>query len=614
MFEDIREFVLRNFKQVAESKKLQLQVGLDDKLPKVIRTDGKRLQQILKNLLSNAFKFTTVGRVDLDIYVASKDEVPPILMSKENKVIAFTVKDTGIGIPKEKHQIIFEAFQQADGTTSRKYGGTGLGLSISKQISHMLGGEIRLESEPEKGSTFTLYIPIDYVPLNKRNKNVFTVTEYTSSLEGSSIKEAEGALENKLSLLKNNGSRLLPEMDVSSVDSSGAFKPLIFIIEDDPNFADILRKKVVVHGFNGMIIDKAERVLQLARQLKPAGIILDIYLANSRNGWVILDQLKHDLYTRHIPVQIITASDELIRGNLGGAIATLPKPVSQEQIDQAIKNIKQMYENQSPTILLIESNVKTQNRIKELLKLDHLEIVVESVIKKGFGLLSKKHFNCVVVNSNMLDEDAISSLNQLQSNRSLPLPVIVFSQDKLTPSESNLLKRVNSSGQVHVVQHINEILDKAMFFLHLPYTALTLEQKKILETRQKVIPELANKKILIVDDDIRNIFALTSALERYNMQILFAENGRAGIETLHKHPDIQFVLMDIMMPEMDGYETIERIRKENKFEHLPIVALTAKAMQDDRKRCLDAGATDYITKPVDTDQLISLLKVHLYEQ
>jgi HAMP domain-containing protein/signal transduction histidine kinase/CheY-like chemotaxis protein len=614
-FTDIAEFVTRNFTQIAESKKLQLHVALDNLLPKSLYTDGKRLQQILKNLLSNAFKFTSIGKVILEIGLTSKTHFLQPTLNQAQKIISFTVIDTGIGIPREKHQIIFEAFQQADGTTSRKYGGTGLGLSISRQIAHILGGEIHLESTAGKGSTFTLYLPLTYVPISKRSKNAAIDVEHPTSpklIAGPTKSESTKTTINTLDIISEKKSTASAVKENHTIQGN-VKNPLLFIVEDDPAFANILMDAATENGFSGMFVNKIEQVFHLARDLKPIGILLDIYLEDGSSGWVVLDRLKRDLATRHIPVLVISGGEQLERGKFSGAIDVLQKPVTKEQLHQVMQNIKQVSERLDHQILLIESNAKLQKRIIDTLEQKQLKIVAEPTIEKAQALAKKQNFDCIIINSNFFDDNpnllAHPNFAELFKN----LPTLVLNQSKPGKKEISALKDIGTCKNIYLAQNMAELVDKTMLYLHRPHACLTTEQKKLLESAHRTHLNLVNKKVLIVDDDIRNIFALSSALERYQMQTLFAETGQAGIEMLHNNPDIRVILMDIMMPEMDGYETIQQIREEKRFENLPIIAVTAKAMQDDRKRCLQAGATDYITKPVDIDQLLSILKVWLYE-
>ena len=598
LFMDLREFVNRTFKQVAESKRLKFSVTLAENLPKALHTDGKRLQQILKNLLANAFKFTNSGKVSLQINLEQRPQSPNSAMEKNGSLVAFIVTDTGIGIPPEKHQIIFEAFQQADGTTNRKYGGTGLGLSISRQIAHALGGEIELKSTPKSGSTFTLYLPLTFTPALKRSKTALPHLKIHAE-----AKVNEKYIDEEKS----------PE---NAVDEKTNTQPLLFIIEDDTSFAKILVEAATASGFKTMVLDKAERVMHLALELKPAGILLDIYLPDGGNGLIILDRLKHDMTTRHIPVQLLTSSDSPLRGLAAGALAVLRKPVFKPELKQALQKIRQVIDGHERKILIIEPNIKLQKRIIDLLKNDRFTIMAESTMAKAADLMNHHAVDCLLIDAHLPEQEDFSALfhSPKQSAVLQALQVIILVQGKLSKKENRWLENFSHTKPIYTVHTMAELLDKTMLCLHQPYAELSAEQQNLLAAVQRSHPELSGKKVLIVDDDMRNIFALTSVLERYNMSVIFAENGRTGMALLRKNPDIQVILMDIMMPEMDGYELIALIRGEPGFEKLPIIALTAKAMQDDRKRCLEAGATDYIAKPVDISQLMSTLRVLLADQ
>jgi HAMP domain-containing protein/signal transduction histidine kinase/DNA-binding response OmpR family regulator len=615
-FEDIREFVLRTFKQIAESKHLAFTIELDPRLPKTIHTDGKRLQQVLKNLLSNAFKFTSAGEVKL--HICPHEGTRPVysVFGPINPGVDFKVTDTGIGIPEEKHQIIFEAFQQADGTTSRKYGGTGLGLSISRQLAHMLGGEIYLESRAGKGSTFTFFLPLTYTSMNKRSRSIFAQGPdghlELAGKEGGikEIKEIKEMEEIK------EPAPFLPEVkaeeDIRNASATlDPDKPLLFIVENDPASSGALLEAVTKNGFSGMVINRARRVFPLVRELNPAAILLNVSLTgDNSNGWVVLDRLKHDMSTRHVPVYPFSPPQEARRAMMAGACATLQQPLSKQQLDETIIHLRKIITQTVRKVLVIEPNEKLQKRLVSLLSHKQLEIMTRTSIELSLDEDNPGPLDSCVVDAHLPDMKPAEVLHHLKAQDMFSkLPVTLLWQSK-RPVQTEMAG-LEDLPNVYVARSMDEVVDNVISRLHLPYTSLSTGQKKLLETVRRNDPILANVKILVVDDDIRNIFAITSALERYNMRVVFAENGRTGIELLHKDPDIKIILMDIMMPEMDGYETIERIRKEEKFKKLPIIALTAKAMQDDRKHSLKSGATDYITKPVDIDHLLSTLRVLL---
>ncbi len=608
-FGDIREFVLRTFRQIAESKHLVFTVGLDPRLPKTIHTDGKRLQQVLKNLLSNAFKFTSAGEVNLQI--CPHEGTGPIYPTFESVKpgVDFKVTDTGIGIPEEKHQIIFEAFQQADGTTSRKYGGTGLGLSISRQLAHMLGGEIYLESRAGKGSTFTFYLPLAYTSINKRSRSIFTqALDDSLELVGKGIGMQEIKEPSPLLL------EVKTEEDIkNSLATIDPEKPLLFIVENDPAFSSLLLDAANKNGLGGMVIhNRTSRVFPLVRELNPAAIVLNVSLTeDTNNGWIILDRLKHDMSTRHVPVYPVSLPQDIPRAMMGGACLTLQPPLSKQQLDEAMLHIQKIIAQTTRKVLIIEPNEKLQKRLVSLLSHKALELMTRtSMMGQAMDEDSLGTLDGCIIDAHLPDMKPAEILHHLKTQAMFSrLPVTLLWQSK-KPVQTEMVG-LSDLPNVYVARNMDEVVDNVLLRLHLPYSSLSIGQKKLLETVRRNDPLLAHVKILVVDDDIRNIFAITSALERYNMRVVFAENGRTGIELLYQDPDIRIILMDIMMPEMDGYETIERIRKEEKFRKLPIIALTAKAMQDDRKRSLKSGATDYITKPVDIDLLLSTLRVLL---
>lgn len=603
-FVELHNYIEHNFRQFAQNKGLSFAIELDENLPPVIVNDGKRLQQILKNLLANAFKFTEQGSVTLNISQALLDAHD----QNSKPMIAFAVRDTGIGIPTDKQQIIFEAFQQADGTTSRKYGGTGLGLSISRELAQMLGGRLELVSQPEKGSTFTLYLPQTY----SGAKTTATQPSNTAAKIVSSSPQTSRQ-ENLLAAPIGN---LLPTNAVNEIiDDRQTIQPgeqVLLIIEDDDKFARILLEMAQQQGFKVIVALGSKQGLALAQQYQPDAITLDIHLPDM-DGWTLLDRLKHDSRTRHIPVHILSVDERKQRALQLGAITYLQKPISPKVINQILTETKSFIERKVKRLLVIEDDPVQAQSIIELIGNSDVQSTAVDTGTAALEILRSQHFDCVVLDLGLPDMTGLELIEQIKQDPQLvKLPIIVYTGKEISRQEETQLRRLAESIIVKNVRSPERLLDETALFLHRVQATLPQPQRQMLEQLQQTDPILANRKILIIDDDLRNIFALTSFLESYQMEVLFAENGRDGIETLQANSDIDAVLMDVMMPEMDGYEATRYIRQQSQFRTLPIIALTAKAMPGDREKCIDAGASDYITKPVDTEQLLSLLRVWLY--
>ncbi|MEH2198561.1 HAMP domain-containing protein [Nostoc sp.] len=589
---DLGEQIERTFRQIAESKRLAFIIEFIPELPTTIYTDVKRLQQVLKNLLSNAFKFTEQGEVRLQIALAkqgwSNDQAT---LNQAQNVIAFSVSDTGIGIAPDKQKVIFEAFQQADGSTSRRYGGTGLGLSISREIARLFGGEIKLTSQPGQGSTFTFFFP----QLNPESTSTQLSTHQPSLLTShSSLATQPLALINDDRATIAIGDRVL------------------LIVEDDVNFARILIDMAQQHGFKVITAQNGSTGLSLAQQFLPSAVLLDIRMPEM-DGWTVLDRLKHDPNTRHIPVHIMTVEEGQQRSLQLGAIAYLQKPLTSETISEALVKIKGFVERQVKNLLVVEDDDTQRHSIVELIGNNDVYTTAVATGAEALEAILTQHFDCLVLDLGLPDMTGFELIDRIKL---LPngktLPIIVYTGREISKAQETELRRIAETIIIKDVRSPERLLDETALFLHRIQANLPAPKRQILEQLHSIDYLLAGKKALIVDDDMRNIFALTSMLERYQIQVLYAENGREGITLLENTPDIDVVLMDVMMPEMDGYETTSLIRQNEQFKSLPIIALTAKAMQGDREKCIEAGASDYITKPVDTEQLLSLLRVWLY--
>ena len=597
-FGSLLEAVSRPFRHEAENRKLFFEVQGDPRLGRSLVTDSKRLQQVLKNLLSNAFKFTEQGGVRLTVNSSSGGwSADHPVLNRAGSVIAFEVSDTGIGIPTEKQRIIFEAFQQADAGTSRKYGGTGLGLAISRELASLLGGEIQLKSAPGKGSAFTLYLPQTYVGPSAAN---------VVKTEKSSISSSSPVF---LSPVPGSEKEAQVEDDRGKLQEGDA---VLMIVEDDPHYARILLDLSRDKGFKVLVAMTGTEALSLAREYSPTAISLDVFLPDML-GWTVLNHLKQDPRTRHIPVQMLTLDDDRHHGLSRGAFSFVTKPTSTEQINAAIGKIKEYSKPRRKRLLVVEDNPAEQLSIRELLWHEDIDIDVVDSGAEALETLVKSGYDCAVLDLRLPDMSGFDVLERLRDNPELKdLPVVVFTGRELTPEEDAKLHTLARSVVVKDVESPERLLDETALFLHRVVAQLPAEKQKMLDRLHRSDEALVGRKVLVVDDDVRNIFALSSVLERRGMTVLTAGTGREAIETIQSTPDLAIVLMDIMMPEMDGYETMQVIRQNPSLRRLPIIALTAKAMKGDREKCLEAGASEYLAKPVNTEQLLSALRMWLH--
>ncbi len=596
-FGSLLEAVSRPFRHEAENRKLFFEVKGDPKLGRSLVTDPRRLQQVLKNLLSNAFKFTEHGGVRLTVSSAMSGWSPdhPIL-SGAGSVVAFEVSDTGIGIQPEKQRIIFEAFQQADAGTSRKYGGTGLGLAISRELASLLGGEIQLRSVPGKGSTFTLYLPQTYVgaaaPAAEK-KSSSSASSGLLTAPSTVVSEQEFSIEDDRENIVEGDSVLL-------------------IVEDDPHFARVIADLSHDKGFKVLAARTGAEALALAREYSPAAVSLDVFLPDML-GWTVLNHLKQDPRTRHIPVQMLTLDDDRRHGLARGAFAYVTKPASTEDLEAALARIRDYAQPRRKRLLVIEDNPAEQLSIRELLGHDDIDIDTVESGADALEKLEESSYDCAVLDLRLPDMSGFEVLDQLRDHNQLrDLPVVVFTGRELSPEEDSRLHMLARSVVVKDVESPERLLDETALFLHRVVSKLPADKQRMLDRLHSSDEALFGRKVLIVDDDVRNIFALSSVLERRGMSVLTAGTGREAIATIESTPDLAIVLMDIMMPEMDGYETMQVIRQNASLRRLPIIALTAKAMKGDREKCLEAGASEYLAKPVNTEQLLSALRMWLH--
>ncbi|RUP10324.1 HAMP domain-containing protein [Hyphomicrobium sp.] len=591
-FNGLIEAVARPFRHEAERRALDFQVTFNADLGKTIFTDSKRLQQVLKNLLSNAFKFTREGHVRLTVKPATaKWSSDHPILSTAQTIVAFEVQDSGIGIPADKQKLIFEAFQQADASTSRKYGGTGLGLAISRELAHLLGGEIQLRSEPGAGSVFTLYLPLRYASLASE---VRTKPEATSSAP------------TPLSLAGP-----LPTPVEDDRDNIAAGDQVLLIVEDDVNFARILLDAARDTGFKGIICQRGVEAMALATDYNPTAISLDIHLPDVL-GWSVLSQLKHNPLTRHIPVQVLTLDDDRHHGLARGAYSFLTKPLQADQLKSALRKIGTFSTSTTKKLLIVEDDPAELLSVSALLEDHDLSILSASSGQSAIEILNREDVDCVVLDLKLPDMSGFEILEHMSRQETMrDIPVIVFTGRELSSEENLQIRQYARTVVVKGVESPERLLDETALFLHRVVTELPAEKQELLSRLHDTDDYLIGRKVLLVDDDARNIFALSSLLERRGMEVLTANTGLEAIETLSS-TDVSIVLMDIMMPEMDGYQTMQKIRSSEKNQRLPIIALTAKAMKGDREKCLEAGASDYLAKPVDTEQLISALRMWLH--
>jgi HAMP domain-containing protein/CheY-like chemotaxis protein/signal transduction histidine kinase len=598
-FTSLLDTVERPFRHEAENRHLNFELHTNPQLPRSLVTDSKRLQQVLKNLLSNAFKFTEQGSVVFSVSNATGgwSEDHPVL-GKAGAVIAFEVADTGIGIPFDKQRIIFEAFQQADAGTSRKYGGTGLGLAISRELASLLGGEIQLRSAPGKGSTFTLYLPQTYVGAS---------TGGVTAMEGKSLSSVAPHQLSGVGMPEHPVERIADDRENLQPDDA-----VLLIVEDDLHYARVLCDLSRDKGFKVLVATRGTEALALAREYRPTAISLDVFLPDML-GWTVLNHLKQDPATRHIPVQMLTLDEDRHHGLARGAFAFVTKPTTPEGIKAALTRIKQYAAPRRKRLLVVEDNPAEQLSIRELLGYKDIDVTVVASGAEALAAVTEQSFDCVVLDLRLPDISGFDVLERFRDTPSLnDLPVVVFTGKELSPEEDARLHSLARSVVVKGVESPERLLDETALFLHRIVEELPPEKQKMIEQLHRSDDALVGKKVLVVDDDVRNIFALSSVLERRGMTVLTAGTGREAITTLESTPDVAIALMDIMMPEMDGYETMQVIRQESTLQRLPIIALTAKAMKGDRERCLEAGASEYLAKPVNTEQLLSALRMWLH--
>ncbi|MFT3705354.1 MAG: response regulator [Agriterribacter sp.] len=589
------------FSEVAKNKLINFTINLNETGDINIRTDKQRMEQILRNLLSNAFKFTPrKGLVSLNVYKAPSETLfRNSKLSGVADVLAFAVTDSGIGIPEDKLTVVFEAFQQADGSTKRKYGGTGLGLSISKELANALGGEIHVSSKEGEGSTFTLYLPVTY------DASVMISTEKIVAVkEKNDSPPAKPSVVEKFPLAAGE-----TEDDRYTISENDK---VIVIMEDDQIFSRILLDFVRERNYKGIVAAQGNTGLSYARHYKPDAIILDMKLP-VMDGAEVLRHLKSAPDLRHIPVQIISGYDFRKEGLELGAFDFMHKPAGKEELQQVFSRMEEFIRKKLKKLLIVEDNEKQNKAIRELIGNGDVKSFSAYSGKEAHDMMKAEHFDCVIVDLGLPDMTGFELLEKIKADVQLnKVPIIVYTGKDISKDENARLMRSANTVVLKTADSQERLLDETMLFLHRVESRLPSEKQNIIRKLHKTDEVLKHKKILLVDDDIRNIYSLSNVLEDEGMECLTAENGKIALDVLKDNPDISIVLMDVMMPEMDGYEATREIRKQDKFARLPVIAITAKAMKGDREKCLDAGMSDYISKPVNVEQLLSLMRVWLY--
>jgi signal transduction histidine kinase/DNA-binding response OmpR family regulator len=607
-FADLHNYVDRTFRHVAEAKNVNFTVEVDLSVQRTLTTDSKRLQQIIKNLLSNAFKFTHHGQVSFKVYRATEGWHPENeSLSSSDSVIAFSVSDTGIGISSEKQQIIFEAFQQADGSTSRKYGGTGLGLAISREIARLLGGEIRLVSQPGVGSTFTLYLPSTFTPPKvvrraslARTHTPAATPETTTTVQVNADSFAsDGALiaQNEYSDDRTN---ILPDDRV------------ILIVDNDLGFAQLVLEHAHKVGFKCIVTPLGAAAIALAGDHEPHAILLDISLPDI-DGWRVLDRLKHDPLLRHIPVYVVSTTDRPERGLKRGAQGVLAKPIpTSDMLEQFLLGVREFVDSSTRRFLIADSGDGLATDLTHLFSGAQVEIVSSRTMDDVFDSLREKPLDAVILTPGVSGGSIVTLVDQiLAAPSAMGRPVFLYVPTGASAEDLARWTQLAHEFELQLVESLQQLTEHLLRTACLPVAKLPEHCRTLLNGPDGNCHVLAGKKVMIVDDDIRNIFALSSTLEQHDIVTVSAETGRDAINLLQAAPDVDVVLMDIMMPEMDGIDTMRAIRQISHFKGLPIIAVTAKAMKGDREKCIDAGAWDYLSKPVDPEQLLTVLRAWL---
>jgi signal transduction histidine kinase/CheY-like chemotaxis protein len=619
-FSEIASFAETTFKPIAEARHLRFTIETDVRLPQTIETDLQRLNQILKNLLSNSFKFTEKGEVKLKISLATRNWKPGIssVPDDADKVVSFAISDTGIGIPPEKQSIIFEAFQQAEGSTSRKYGGTGLGLSISRGLAELLGGAIELESYPSRGSTFTLFLPVENVAESISVVGSGTPEDYPQyRLSGDSAE-----IDTLLSSLRVTGTKetgnlqIVSEMINERGDDRYNIQPqdkVVLIVEDDFRFGKIIIEKAHQVGLKAIVATTYIEIFDSVSRFTPIAITLDVKLPDT-SGWKVLDMLRGDFNYRHIPIYLISGEENRLLGLRRGARNFYLKPMENEALNELFEDVLSFDRKKVKKVLIIEDNEVDSSQIARTLQGENLDVSIAPTWGAALEAIRGRDLDCIILDYSLPDISGLDMVREMtQVKKQLP-PVIVYSAMDFDKKELAQLGKISTAVLLKEANSIELLLEETILQLHINHNDLPPEKKMVIERIRRKEDILSGKNVLVVDDDVRNLFALTTVFERFNIHVLTAESGKEAIQLINDDKTkVDMVLMDIMMPEMDGYETTQKIRREHKNSALPIIAVTAKAMMGDRQKCIEAGASDYITKPLKIDQLLSLMRMWFYK-
>lgn len=616
---EITSFVETTFRPVSDARNLKFRIETGYGLPASMETDIQRLNQILKNLLSNAFKFTEKGEVSLKISEANrnwKSDNPNLDNAK--KVVSFSIGDTGIGIPQEKRLIIFEAFQQAEGSTSRKYGGTGLGLSISRGLVELLGGAIELESQVGHGSTFTLFLPLERTvsieSLKVLQKAQVLTQPQKRTEEGRNYISGAGRIANNG--IETRVSDVPDEMSDETGDDRADIQTgdkVILVIEDDLRFGKIMIEKAHEKGLKAIVATNYDEVFDFINRFFPMAITLDVNLPVT-SGWKVIHLLHNDLTYSHIPIHVISGEENRILALKRGARSFLLKPLENGLLNELFDDIISYDQKEIKSVLIVEDNEIDSSQIAKMLQDSRIKITIAETCKRALELIDKEDYDCIILDYMLPDMSGSELIHEVSRSKNKFAPLIIYSVKDFNKAELNNVNYNSNSFIMKGVNSIENLLVETVSQLHVNPKHLAPDKRRIIENILNKKDILTDKNILIVDDDVRNLFAMTTVFERFNIRIITAESGKEAIRTLRDNPQIEMVLMDIMMPEFDGYETIQQIRLDRKDSTLPIIAVTAKAMKKDRQKCIEAGASAYITKPVKIDQLLSLMRLWFCKQ
>ncbi len=618
-FAEIAAFAETTFKPISEARHLRFNIETDANLPASMETDVQRLNQILKNLLSNSFKFTEKGEVKLKIYEARKNWKPGNLnLDNATKVVAFAISDTGIGIPQEKQNIIFEAFQQAEGSTSRKYGGTGLGLSISRGLADLLGGTIELESNTSQGSTFTLFLPVVDNITSIKKLPTESLNAYQQFHLGPDATEIDTLLHSIRVTSEGDSKNLaiVNEMINETGDDRtniSAGDKVLLVVEDDLRFGKIIIEKAHANNLKAVVAVSYIEVFDFINRFAPIAITLDVKLPDT-SGWKVLDLLRNDLNYRHIPIHLISGEENQNLALKRGARSFLLKPLHNDSLNELFGDIVTFNEKATKKILVVEDNELESSQIAKILESDSMKVDIAATGKSAISQILAFDYDCIILDYTLPDVSGTDLVNEVADVKKKLTPVIVYSSKDFSKKELHVLNHASNSVLLKGVNSLEHLLEETVLHLHINHKELAADKRRVIENIRMKEDILTGKNILVVDDDVRNLFALTTVFERYNINVITAESGKEAIEIINDgQTKTDMVLMDIMMPEMDGYETTQKIRREHKNSTLPIIAVTAKAMKGDRQKCIEAGASDYITKPLKIDQLLSLMRVWFYK-